>query len=95
MPSSNFADFIHCDLRICLDQNAKALVWGWRQICPLKINTFTLNALISTNEVSMFKLAIEACFENDFGLINAVFLSLGLTKSVCFLLGHQIDATDK
>ena len=28
-------------------------------MCPLKINIFTLNGPISTNEVSMFKLAIE------------------------------------
>ena len=28
-------------------------------MCPLKIDIFTLNALISTNKVSMFKLAIE------------------------------------
>ena len=81
VPSSNFLDFIHCASRICLGQNSKDLVWR-RQICPLKINIFTLNALISTNEVSMFKLAIEVCFENYFGLIHAIFLSLGSSKSV-------------
>ena len=32
----------------------------------------------------MFKLAIELCFENHFGLIHAKFLSLGSTKSVYF-----------
>ena len=64
-------DFIHCTSRICLGQNDKALVWRWRQICHLKINIFTLNAPISTNEVSMSKLAIEVCFENHFGLIRA------------------------
>ena len=29
----------------------------------------------------MFKLAIEVCFENYFGLIHAIFLLLGSTKS--------------
>ena len=37
LPSSNFVDFIHRASRICLGQSAKALVWRWRQICPLKI----------------------------------------------------------
>ena len=46
MPSSNFVDFIHCASRTCLGQNVKALVWRWRQICPLKIDIFTLNAPI-------------------------------------------------
>ena len=32
----------------------------------------------------MFKLAIEVCFENHFGLIHAIFLSLGSSKSVYF-----------
>ena len=32
----------------------------------------------------MFKFAIEVCFENHFGLIQAIFLSLGSTKSVYF-----------
>ena len=82
VPSSNFVDFIHCASRICLGQNVKALVWRWRQICPLKTNIFTLNAPISTNEVSMFKLAIDVCFENPFGLIHAIFLLLGSMKSV-------------
>ena len=59
VPSSSFVDFIHCTSRICLGQNVKALVWRWRQICPLKTNIFTLNAPISGNELSMFKLAIE------------------------------------
>ena len=82
VPSSNFVDFIHCASRICLGQNVKAK--RWRQICPLKTNIFTLNAPISTNEVSMFNLAIEVCFENHFGLIRAIFLSLGSSKSVYF-----------
>ena len=90
MPSSNFVDFIQSASRICLGQNVKFLVWRWRQICPLKINIFTLNALISTNKVSMFKLAIEVCFENYFGLIHAIFLLLGSTKSVYFFLGHPV-----
>ena len=90
MPSSNFVDFIHCASRICLGQNVKAVVWRWRQICPFKTNIFTLNAPIFTNEVSMFKLAIEICFENHFGLIHVIFLSLGLTKSVCFFYGHPV-----
>ena len=81
MPFSNFVDFIHNASKICFGQNVKALVWRWRQICPLKINIFTLNTLIPTNEVSMFKLAIEVCFENHFGLIHAIFLSLELTNS--------------
>ena len=84
LPSSNFVDFIHRASRICLGQSAKALVWRWRQISPLKINIFTLSAPISTNEVSMFKLAIEVCFENHFGLIHAICLSLGSTKSGYF-----------
>ena len=73
MPSSEFNDFIDCASRICLGQNVEALVWSWRQICPLKTKIFTLNAPISINEVSMFKLAIEVCSENHFGLIHAIF----------------------
>ena len=90
MPSSDFVDFIHRASRIPLGQSAKALVWRWRQICPLKIDIFTLSAPNSTNEVSMFKLAIEVCFENHFGLIHAIFLSLGSTKSGYFFLGHPV-----
>ena len=90
VPSLNFVDFIHRASRICLGQSAKALVWRWRQTCPLKINIFTLSAPISTNEVSMFKLALEVCFENHFGLIHAIFLSLGSTKSGYFFLGHPV-----
>ena len=45
---------------------------------------FILNAPISTNEVSMFKLAIEVCFGGHFGLIQAIFLSLGSTNSGYF-----------
>ena len=88
MPSSNFVDFIHCASRICLGPKAKALISRWKQICPLKINIFTLKAPISKNKVSMFKLAIEVCFENCFGLIHDIFLLLGSTKSVYFFLGH-------
>ena len=84
MPSSNFVDFIHCPSRICLGQNAKALVSRWKQICPLKINILTLNSLISTNKVSMFKLGIEVCFESYFGLIRTIFSLLGSSKSVYF-----------
>ena len=62
-PSSNFVDFIHCASRISLGQHVKALVWRWRQICPLKINFFTLNTPTSTNEESMFKLAMEVCLK--------------------------------
>ena len=90
MPSSNFVDFIHCASRICLGPKAKALVSRWKQICPLKINIFTLNAPISNNKVSMFKLTIEVCFESCFGLIHAIFLLLGSTKSVYFFLGHPV-----
>ena len=90
VPSSNFVDFIHRASRICLGQSTKALVWRWRQICPLKIDIFTLSAPNSTNEVSMFKLAIKVCFENHFGLIHAIFLSLGSTKSRYFFLGHPV-----
>ena len=90
MPPSDFVDFIRKASRICLGQSAKALVWRWRQICPLKINIFTPSAPISTNEVSMFKLAIAVCFENHFGLIHAIFLSLGSTKSGYFFLGHPV-----
>ena len=35
----------------------------------------------------MFKLAMEVCFENYFGLIHAIFLLLGSTKSVYFVFG--------
>ena len=90
VPSSNFVDFIYRASRICLGQSAKALVWRWRQICPLKIDIFTLSAPNSTNEVSMFKLAIKVCFENHFGLIHAIVLSLGSTKSGYFFLGHPV-----
>ena len=92
LPSSNFVDFIHRASRICLGQSAKALVWRWRQISPLKINIFTLSAPISTNEVSMFKLAIEVCFENHFGLIHAVCLSLGSTKSGYFFWDTRYES---
>ena len=74
MPTSNFVDFIHRASRIPLGQSAKALVWRWRQICPLKIDIFTLSAPNSTNEVSMFKLAIEVCFENHFGFYSRYIL---------------------
>ena len=94
MPSSNFVDVIHCPSRICLGPNAKALVLRWKQICSLMINIFTLNAPISTNEVSMFKLAIEVCFENYFRLIHAIFSLLGLTKSVYFFLGHPVSSME-
>ena len=60
-------------------------------MCPLEINIFTLNVPISTNEVSMFKLATEVCFENHFGLIHAIVLSLGSTKSRYFF-GHPVLA---
>ena len=90
MPSSDFVDFIYRASRIRLGQSAKALVWSWRQICPLKIDIFTLSAPNSTNEVSMFKLAIKVCFENHFGLIHAIFLSLRSTKSGYFFLGHPV-----
>ena len=90
VPSSNFVDFIHRASRICLGQSAKALVWRWRQICPLKVDIFTLSAPNSTNKVSMVKLAIKVCFENHFGLIHAIFLSLGSTKSRYFFLGHPV-----
>ena len=59
-------------------------VLRWRQICPLKLNVFTLNALISTKKVSMFKLVIKVCFDNHFGLIYTIFLSLGSMKSINF-----------
>ena len=95
VPSSNFVDFIHRASRICLGQSAKALVWRWRQICPLNIDIFTLSAPNSTNEVSMFKLAIEVCFENHFGLIHAIFLSLGSTKSGYFFLGHPVVSWER
>ena len=93
VPSSDFVDNVHCASRSCLGPNAKALVWRWRQICPLTIHIFTLNAPISTNEVSMFKLVIEVCFEKHSGLIHATFWSLGSTKSVCFFLGHPVVKT--
>ena len=38
----------------------------------------------------MFKLAIEVCFENHFGLIHVIFLSLWSTKSGYFFLGHPV-----
>ena len=38
----------------------------------------------------MFKLAFEVCFENHFGLIHLIFLTLGSTKSVYFFLGHPV-----
>ena len=58
----------------------------FRGLATLNINTYipTLNSPISTNEVSMFKLAIEECFANHCGLIPPIFLSLGSTKSEYF-----------
>ena len=90
MPSSNFVDNIHCASRICLGPNAKALVSRWRQICPLKINIFTLNEPISTNEVSMFKLAIEVCFENHSGVIQRYILVAGVDQICILFLGHPV-----
>ena len=43
----------------------------------------------------MFKLAIEVCFENNFGLIHGIILLLGSTKSVYFFLGHPMVYHDK
>ena len=43
----------------------------------------------------MFKLAIEVCFENHFGLIHAICLSLGSTKSGYFFLGHPVVVSMK
>ena len=43
----------------------------------------------------MFKLAIEVCFENHFGLIHAIFLTLGSTKSGYFFLRHPVDILSK
>ena len=65
-----------------LGQQPKALVLRWRQIRTFKFNIFTLNALISTNKVSV--LTIKACSENNFGLIQAKFSSLDLIKFVTF-----------
>ena len=44
-----------------LGQNPKALVFRWRRIRTLKFNILTINALISTNKVFLFKLTIKAC----------------------------------
>ena len=41
----------------------------------------------------MFKLAIEVCSENHFGLIHALFLSRGSSKSVYIFLGHSVHST--
>ena len=40
-----------------------------------------------------FELIIEVCFENDFGLIHTIFLSLWPTKSVYLFLGHAVLGT--
>ena len=43
----------------------------------------------------MFKLAIEVlCFENNFGLIHAILLLLGSTKSVYFFWDTRYIYTD-
>ena len=44
----------------------------------------TLNASISTNKVSIFKLTIEDLFQGYFRLIGATILALALIKSVTF-----------
>ena len=71
-----FCWFFSLCFQICFGQNVKALTYRWRQICSIKIKIFTLNAPISTNEVSKFKLAIEVFFKYCFDLIHAIFLSL-------------------
>ena len=86
--ASNCVDLIHHGSKICLGQNVNDLLWRWRQICPLKINIITLSAPMSSNEVPMLNLAVERCFEYHFGLIRAIFLSLGSIKSEYSFLGH-------
>ena len=80
----NFVGFVRRASKVCFGQNVKALAKRCGQICPLEINTFTFNAPMSTNEISMFKLAIEVCFKKHFEFIHVIFLSLGLTISVYF-----------
>ena len=41
----------------------------------------------------MFKLVIEVCFEDHFGLIRAIFLLLGSTKSVYFFWDTRYNLT--
>ena len=70
-------------------------------MCAMNINIFTQRTDMNkrfANDVSMCKLAIEVCFEINFGLIHAIFLSLGSTKSVLFFrtldrpfLGHSMS----
>ena len=46
--------------RLCSSsQNFKALVSRWRQILTCKIKMSSLNVLVSTNKVSIFKLTIK------------------------------------
>ena len=71
-------------VKICLGQKRQSYGKEVEANLSFKINIFTLNAPISVNEVSMFKLAIEECFKNHFDLMHAVLLSLGSTKSVYF-----------
>ena len=45
---------------------------------------FSLDVLILTNKVSIFKLTIKEYFKDDFRLIRAQFFTLALIKSVTF-----------
>ena len=54
------------------------------------IKISSLNAPISANKVSMFKLTIEELFRDYFRLIQAKSLALAMTKSVTFFLGHPV-----
>ena len=57
-------------------------------IFVLKISS--LNAPISANKVSMFKLTIEEQFKDYFRLIQAKSLTPAIIKSVTFFLGHPV-----
>ena len=90
VPSLSFVDFVRGASGVCLGRGAGALVWRWGRACPLGVGVFALGAPISAGGVSVFGLALEVCFGGHFGLIRAVFLSLGSARSGCFFLGHPV-----
>ena len=83
--ASNFVDLFTVLQEFAWAKTSKLWFRDGGKLCPLKNDIFTLNAPISANEVSMFRLAIEVYSKTKFGLIHAMFLSLGSTKSAYFI----------
>ena len=59
-------------------------------ICRLKTDIFTLNSPISTNEVSMFKLAIEVCLKILLCTDSRCILFANIDEIRILFLGHPV-----